>query len=43
MIQKQNKNKIIIIEFGSGDMICLSGPVSKADFYNNPERVFGHI
>lgn len=43
MIQKQIKNKIIIFKCGVGDMICLSGPVSKADFYNIPERVFGHI
>lgn len=43
MTQKQIKNKIIIFKCGGGDMICLSGPVSKVDFYNNPEWVFGLI
>lgn len=42
MIQKQIKITFSFLS-GGGDMICLSGPVSKADFYNNPEKVFGHI
>lgn len=40
---KSKLKKIIIFKCGGGDIICLSGPVSKADFYNDPERGFGHI